>query len=155
MLMRTNWGRLWQATSTDRGASWQPIGPTPLDASAAPPILHRLESGRLFLAWNRYFYEGTDEYPKAGGDNQWSGTPTSNNRQELSVAFSDDDGKTWSDAVVVATALPDGKGRYQRGEISYPYVFERVPGEIWLTAWRGAGLRIKLLEHHFAGSDRR
>ncbi len=153
MLMRTNWGRLWQATSTDRGTSWHPIGPTPLDASAAPPILHRLESGRLFLAWNRYFYQGTDEFPKAGGDNQWSGTPTSNNRQELSVAFSEDDGKTWTEPAVVATALSDGKGHYQRGEISYPYVFERAPGEIWLTAWRGAGLRMKLFERDFVGAD--
>ncbi|MCA8997112.1 MAG: exo-alpha-sialidase [Planctomycetaceae bacterium] len=149
MLLRTNWGRLWQAISTDGAKTWHPIGPTPIDASAAPAILHRLDSGRLFIAWNRYYYDGTEQYPKAGGDGQWSGTPTSNNRQELSIAFSDDDGQTWSNPVVVATAIPNGQGGYQRGEISYPYVFERVPGEIWLTAWRGIGLRVKLFEQDF------
>jgi sialidase-1 len=153
MLLRTNWGRLWQADSTDGGGHWHPIGPTTLDASSAPPILHRMESGRLFLAWNRFHYEGTDRFPAAGGDYQWSGTRTSNNRQELSIAFSEDDGETWSEPVLIATVLPDGQGGYHRGEISYPYVFERAPGELWLTAWRGVGLRIRLFEKDFVGTD--
>lgn len=154
MLMRTNWGRLWQADSIDRGQTWRPIGPTNLDASAAPPILERLASGRLFLAWNRYYWQGTDDYPAAGGDLQWSGTRTSNNRQELSIAFSEDDGKTWSQPVVVATVIPNEEGKYPRKEISYPYVFERRPGEIWLTAWRFGGFRVKLLEKDFVAQSR-
>jgi hypothetical protein len=149
MLMRTNWGRLWQVVSNDGGNHWHPIGPTNLDASTAPGILERLESGRIFLAWNRYYYEGTEEFPKYGGDNQATGTLTSNNRQELSIAFSEDEGKTWSDPVVVATVLPDANGAYPRKEVSYPYVFERRPGEIWLTTWRGAGLRVRLFEKDF------
>lgn len=153
MLMRTNWGRLWQAVSTDAGRHWHPIGPTSLDAATAPAILERLASGRIFLAWNRYYYDGTQEFPKYGGDNQATGTPTSNNRQELSIAFSDDDGKTWSAPMVVATVLPDADGKYPRKEISYPYAFERRPGEIWLTTWRGAGLRVRLFERDFVGTD--
>ena len=52
---------------------------------------------------------------------------------------------------VIATVPPDGKGKYAGGEVSYPYAFERRPGEIWLTAWRGAGLRMRLFEKDFAG----
>ena len=149
MLMRTNWGKLWQANSLDGGRTWRPIGPTQLDASAAPPILERLASGRIFLAWNRYYWEGSKDYPQAGGDQQWSGTPTSNNRQELSVAFSDDDGRTWSKPEVIARVQPNADGTYPRKEISYPYVFERRPGEIWLTCWRFGGFRAKLYEKDF------
>jgi Neuraminidase (sialidase) len=146
MLMRTNWGRLWQAESIDRGRTWRPIGPTQLAASSAPPILERLASGRIFLAWNRYYWADTEDYPAAGGDQQWSGTRTSNNRQELSIAFSEDDGKTWSEPMVIATVPPSEDGTYPRKEISYPYVFERRPGELWLTAWRFGGFRVKLFE---------
>ena len=151
MLLRTNWRHQWQAVSNDGGRHWHPIGPTALDASTAPAILERLASGRIFIAWNRYHWQGTQEFPQYGGDYQSTGTPTSNNRQELSIAFSDDDGKTWSDSTVIATVLPDAKGRYPRKEVSYPYVFERRPGEIWLTTWRGAGLRIRLFEADFVG----
>ena len=34
-------------------------------------------------------------------------------------------------------------------EIPYPYVFERRPGEIWLTAWRFGGFRVRLREKDF------
>ena len=44
---------------------------------------------------------------------------------------------------------PTDKGVYPRKEISYPYVFERRPGEIWLTAWRFGGFRAKLFEKDF------
>ena len=153
MLMRTNWGRLWQADSLDRGKTWRPIGPTNLDASAAPPILERLESGRIFIAWNRYYWSGTEDYPAAGGDLQWSGTRTSNNRQELSIAFSEDDGKTWTEPEVIATVIPNKDGTYPRKQVCYPYVFERRPGEIWLTVWRFGGFRVKLMEDDFVGRD--
>lgn len=153
MLIRTNWGKLWQAQSADGGLHWHPLGPTTLEAASAPPILERLASGRLFLAWNRYYYHGTAEYPKYGGDYQSTGAVTSNNRQELSIAFSEDDGKTWTAPEVIATVLPGADGKYPRKEVSYPYVFERRPGEIWLTAWRGAGLRVKLFEKDFVGGE--
>lgn len=149
MLMRTNWGYLWRAESHDGGHHWHPLGPSELDASAAPPILERLASGRLFLAWNRYHWDGTDDFPAAGGDRQWSGTRTSNNRQELSIAFSDDDGATWSEPEVVATVVPNGDGTYPRKQVCYPYVFERRPGEIWLTVWRFGAFRVRLREEDF------
>lgn len=155
MLLRTNWGSFWRAVSQDRGKNWHPIGPSDIAASSAPAILERLASGRIFIAWNRYYHEGTNDYPKYGGDFQGTGTVTSNNRQELSIAFSDDDGKSWGEPVVIATVMPDKAGvypkKYPELEISYPYAFERRPGEIWLTAWRGVGLRVRLNEKDFVG----
>jgi len=141
-LIRTNWKVFWQAFSDDSGLSWRTIGPSTIDASSAPGLLTRLGSGRLMLVWNRYFPEGKNDYPLSGGDNQWSEVPVSNHRLELSVMFSDDDGKTWSTPVVIA--------RRKKGVIAYPYVFEAHPGELWITTMQG-GLRVKFNERDFVG----
>lgn len=135
-LIRTNLGVFWQAYSTD-GVYWREMGPTDIEASSAPGQLTRLASGRIMLLWNRPYPEGTDEYPLRGGDGEWSETPVSNHRGELSVAFSEDEGATWSAPIVLA--------RNPGASLAYPYVFERVPGEIWLTTMQG-GVRIQFRE---------
>lgn len=139
MLMRTNWKVFWSAWSDDDGLSWRTMAPSTIDASSAPGLLERLASGRLVLVWNRYLPEGKDSFPLMGGDNQWSEVPVSNHRQELSIMFSDDDGKTWSRPIVVAR---------HKDQISYPYLFEAAPGELWLTTMYGY-LRTKLREDDF------
>src|SRR5690606_5962284 len=50
-LMRTKWGTFWEAFSEDEGITWKDIKPTSFDASSAPGLLKRLESGRLALIW--------------------------------------------------------------------------------------------------------
>ena len=142
MLMRTNWGKIWQCFSSDEGISWDHIQSTNIDASSAPAMLHRLESGRLVLVWNRSFPEGKNSYPLSGGDNQWSEVPTSNHREELSIMFSEDEGVNWSSPVVIAKTLK------KKSQIAYPYLFEEQPGKIWITTMYG-GLRISLLEKDF------
>ena len=142
MLMRTNWKTFWEAYSTDEGVTWTSIGPTKIDASSAPGLLKRLQSGRLILVWNRYYPEGQTDFPLSGGDNQWSEVPVSNHRLELSIMFSDDDGKTWTDPVVIA--------RNKKGWIAYPYLFEARPGELWITTMQG-GLRVRIHEKAFIG----
>ena len=127
-LIRTNLGVFWQAWSDD-GIFWRQMAPSSIPASSAPGQLLRLNSGRMVLLWNKPYPEGTQSYPLSGGDMQWSETAVSNHREELSVAFSEDDGVTWSDAVVVA--------RQKDTWLAYPYLFERVPGEIWLTTMQG------------------
>ncbi|MBN8626045.1 MAG: exo-alpha-sialidase [Planctomycetes bacterium] len=82
------------------------------------------------------FPEGQTTYELRGGDNEWSEVPVSNHRGELSVAFSEDDGKTWSKPVVVA-----GNGK----SLAYPYFFEQRPGHLWLTTMQG-GVRIEFDE---------
>ncbi len=140
MLMRTNWKTFWEAWSTDEGLTWTSTAATKIDASSAPGLLQRLQSGRLILAWNRYWPEGKTEFPLSGGDNQWSEVPVSNHRLELSVMFSDDDGRTWTDPVVIA--------RNDKGWISYPYLFEAHPRELWITTMQG-DLRVRLHEKDF------
>jgi sialidase-1 len=151
MLIRTNWGEFWSAYSYDGGEFWRVIQPSGIAASSAPAIVKRLSSGRLLLIWNRPWPEGENEWPLSGGDRRWSATPVSNHREELSVAFSDDDGVSWSEPVVIAgrhaTAKP-GSGRW----LAYPYAFEARPGQIWITTMQG-GLRASLNELDFVNDN--
>jgi sialidase-1 len=142
MFMRSNWMRFWQAESSDSGLHWHPYGPSAIAASCAPGTLHRLRSGRIVLVWNRPYPEGQQSFSLTGGDRRWSATPVSNHRGELSVAFSEDECKTWSRPVVIA--------RKPGAWLAYPFVFERSPGELWITTMQG-GVRLKLLEADFCG----
>jgi sialidase-1 len=140
MYIRTNLGRFWQAYSEDEGLSWREIKPSQVDASSAPGLLKRLSSGNLLLVWNRQFPEGRTEYPLTGGDGLWSQFPVSNHREELAIAFSDDEADNWSDPVIIA--------RHEGSWLSYPRVLERHPGELWLTTMQGA-LGLRLFETDF------
>lgn len=140
MLMRTNWRTFWEAFSRDEGRTWREVGPTKIDASSAPGILGRLASGRLVLVWNRFYPEGQNSFPLSGGDRQWSEVPVSNHRLELSIMFSEDEGKTWTQPAVFA--------RSARGWLAYPHLFEAQPGELWITTMQG-GLRVRLRERDF------
>ncbi len=138
MLMRTGHDWFWQATSSDHGRTWTGFGKTGIDASSAPGMLKRLASGRLLLAWNRLYAEGRTSADRRGPD--WQRVPASYHREELSIAFSEDDGVTWSKSIVIARQ----PGKW----LSYPYVFEREPGELWVTTMQG-GLRIVVRERDF------
>jgi hypothetical protein len=142
MLLRTNWDCFWEAYSSDHGLSWRVIQPGPIDTSSAPGYLARLSSGRLALVWNRLYPEGAQDYPRSGGDGNLSDQPASWHREELSLAFSEDDGQTWTPPVVFA--------RDQEG-LSYPYLFERRPGELWITTLFQGKLRLRLREADFVG----
>lgn len=63
MLMRTSWMRFWRAESVDGGLTWHPLGPSDVPASSSPGMLHRLDSGRIALVWNRPFPEGKESFP--------------------------------------------------------------------------------------------
>ena len=128
MLMRTVWGAFWEAFSDNEGESWKDFNVTDIKASTAPGLLKRLASGRLILVYNQLYPEGHHSFRLSGGKGQWSEVPAVNHRQELSIMFSEDDGKSWTDPVVI--------GRTEK-DISYPYVFEINPGELWVTTWRG------------------
>ena len=144
LLIRTNWGQFWSGYSHDGGRFWRVIQPSGIPASSAPGLLKRTASGRLLLLWNRPLPEGKDKWPLSGGDGLWSDAPVSNHREELSLAFSDDEGKSWTKPVVIARQ----SGKW----IAYPYAFEYRPGEFWITTMQG-GLRIRLREKDFAAKN--
>jgi len=56
---------------------------------------------------------------------------------------SKDDGKTWTKPAVIA--------RRPGGGLSYPYVFERRPGELWVITRYSVNLCLKLREADFVG----
>jgi len=126
LLIRTNWGKFWNAYSRDGGSSWRTIYPSTIDASSSPGFLRRLKSGRIVLVWNRYYKQNSFDVPLRGGDDDWSDTETSWQREELSMALSHDDGRRWTDPVVIA--------RKPGGDLSYPNVFESSAGRLWITA---------------------
>lgn len=142
MLMRTNYGKFWEIFSSNNGLLWTDIRASNIDASSAPGMLKKLSSGKLVLIWNRQYPEGKSSYPVKGGDNQWSDIPVSNHREALSIQFSEDDGKTWSEPKVLA------KTYSSNAQIAYPYVFEHSPGLLWITTMYG-GLRIRVNENDF------
>jgi hypothetical protein len=123
MLVRTSLDRFWEAFSDDDGRYWRVIRPSSIDASSAPGYLLRLRNGHLALAWNRLNPEG-GTCKRAAAPSPASEVPTSWHREELSLAFSADDGKTWTEPVVIA--------REKGGQVAYPYLFERRPGQLWV-----------------------
>ncbi|MBD3292596.1 MAG: hypothetical protein GF393_06700 [Armatimonadia bacterium] len=133
MLIRTYRGHFLESHSEDGGLTWSEPEASEIEASGAPGILLRLASGRIILVWNR-FAEGR---PKKIG-----------RREEISVAFSDNDGETWTEPVVVArNRTPEGGDPVQH-RISYPDVYEHEPGQIWITTGQGL-LRMKINESDF------
>jgi hypothetical protein len=138
MLLRTNLDCLYQSFSEDRGMTWGKLSPTTIDASSSPAICKRLADGKLVLVWNRLKVEGRDSVERRGGES--SETAASWQRSELSIAFSSDDGKTWTTPTVIA--------RQTGGRLAYPYLLERRPGLLWITTMQG-GLRVELNESEF------
>ena len=155
MLIRTTLDRFWEAYSEDKGRSWLEFRPSDIEASNTPAYLARLSSGRLALVWNRLYPEGeTMAVRRSGPATQ---AAASNHRDELSIAFSEDEGQSWSEPVVFARnprhpgvmTLPDGREMFMGG-ISYPKIFERRPGEMWITTGFQGHLRISMQESDFA-----
>jgi len=145
MLLRTNWKRFWEAFSDDHGISWRVIQPTDIDASSAPGHLVRLASGRLILAWNRLFPEGKTT-THMWGENRFCEVMASMHRQELAIAFSQDDGKTWTDPEVIARVTENTI------TCAYPYVFERRAGELWIITHHGQNVGASIKESDFVGA---
>lgn len=115
--------------SADEGATWQ-----------ARPLFAATSGFKIDESTILRTSKGTDTFPLTGGDRRWSATPVSNHRGELSIAFTEDECKTWSVPVVVA--------RKPGAWLSYPFVFEVAPGELYITTMQG-GVRLKLREADF------
>lgn len=155
MLMRTTekMGRFWQAFSRNNGLTWEEVRATAIDTSSSPAALTRLHSGRLVMVWNRLQPSATGDFVSAPSNESTAAArrsaerkPKTPHREELSLAFSEDDGRTWTEPAVIAKQ----KGNW----LAYPRVFEIRPGELWIDTAQGE-LTITLHEKDFvnAGSS--
>ena len=122
MLIRTYQGCFYESFSKDHGLTWTDPKPSKVKSTGSPGKMKRLASGRLVLLWNAI------------------PNPGFKRREELSISFSDDDGKTWAPPQVFA--------RNKGGRVSYPHLFEHHPGELWITTMQGT-LRAGLKEKSF------
>ena len=130
LLLRTESGWLWEATSRD-GLKWEGLKQSQIKSVTCCPQLARLADGRVALLWNA----PPRHLPSNG-----------TSRAELSLAFSDDEARTWSKPLIVAADYAPG------GRVSYPYLYERKPGELWITTMQG-GLRMKINEADLASGE--
>jgi len=119
----------WEATSTDAGLTWTQVRNSGILASTCCGTLSRLSDGRVSLLWNRP--EANQPY-------------NPNTRAALSMAFSNDECKSWTKPVVVSHRPLQADEKYYMARQSYPYLYERRPGEAWITTMQG-GLRMKLV----------
>ena len=121
LLLRTESGWLWQADSKD-GLVWENLKQSNVRSVTCCAQMARISDGRVALLWNH----PPRHAPTSAGS-----------REELSLAFSTDDGATWTEPVVVAASYGP------RNRVSYPYLFEPRPGELWITTMQG-GLRMSI-----------
>ncbi len=121
-LLRTETGWLYEAVSRNGGLLWEDFGQSPIKSVTCCAQMGRLADGRIALLWNH----PPRHRPDSGSS-----------REELSLAFSSDDCATWSPPRVIAASYGPG------GRVSYPYLYERKPGELWITTMQG-GLRMKI-----------
>lgn len=131
LLLRVPHGCFYEYTSRD-GVKWNGPMPTPLEASDSPGTALRLASGRVALVWNQF----RDPVQRLG------------RRERLSIAFSANEGVTWTTPQVIALNQPAPGKRESTAWISYPYLFEAAPGELWISTMQGA-LSVALREADF------
>ena len=112
-LLRSYHGYFYEAFSSDSGRTWSPIPPRPskIKSTGSPGSLLRMSDGSIMLIHNAIPTEGYER------------------REELSVQFSDDEGGTWTKPLIIA--------KCPGARVAYPYVLERRPGELWISAMQG------------------
>lgn len=137
MLARSTAG-MWQSVSTDGGHTWSAPEPAQIAHSNARHFITRLDSGRLLLVKHG---EQIDEHvgnPALNRDN-----PSLGYRNRLSAFLSDDDGKTWTDGLLLVpdtASYPDGV-QAQDGTIYICYDRDRwYKGEIWMARFTEADI---------------
>ena len=130
MYIRTTEGWQYQAESFDGGLTWENLKNSGIQSSTCCATLARLADGKLALMWNRF--------PAHDPGSLQS-------REELSIAFSGDDGVTWSKPTVFAARYFIKGESWIDGVVGYPWLYERKPGELWITTMQG-GVRMKINE---------
>lgn len=94
---RTDRGIQFAATSADGGETFGEMAPWKFYSPLAPATVERLSDGRLVAVWNDH--EGHPEYRLLGP--KWAGGV----RVPLTIAFSSDDGASWTNRRVIEPDL--------------------------------------------------
>lgn len=114
-LLRTTWGQIARADSSDYGKTWTPVYTTNLPNNNSGIDVLRLGDGRLLLVYNPV------------GINWGPRTP-------LNVAESKDEGATWTDLA----SLEDEKGK----GFSYPAIIRTTNGVAISYTWKRERIRV-------------
>ncbi|MBQ9873291.1 MAG: exo-alpha-sialidase [Thermoguttaceae bacterium] len=133
MLIRTTRGVFYRSISKDEGVTWSEPEPTGIENNNSFGELAKLSDGRWVLVWNR-----DEKFPAFGYEpdpKDWVVEDMSyswiRRRNELSIAFSSDEGETWTDPVVIART-PN-----EKIWIAYSIFFEQEPGVFWIATQQG------------------
>jgi hypothetical protein len=122
-LVRTKYG-IGQSTSTDGGKTWSPGEATNIRSPSTRFFIRRLASGKLLLVQN---------LPPAN----------SKNRSHLTARLSNDDGKTWSDGLLLD----------ERNGVSYPDGTQAPDGTIYIIYDHGRTKDKEILLASFTEAD--
>lgn len=133
MLIRTTKGTFYRSISRDGGVTWSKPESTGIENNNSFGELARLADGRWVLIWNRD--EKFPAFDYRPDPNDWIVKDQDygwiRRRNKLSIAFSSDEGETWSEPVVLAST-PD-----EKTWIAYAVFFEPLPGTFWITTQQG------------------
>jgi hypothetical protein len=109
--------KMLESTSTDGGLTWTPATNGYLPNPAGGFHMMRLASGNVAIVYNHA--------PSPGNDQKW--------RNPLSVALSEDDGKTWSYRRNLLEWQPDASGKSESETFQYPTIAQGPDGRLHVT----------------------
>ena len=94
------------------------------------------------MAWNRLYPVGLSDdekakWERAGGDSNVCEPLSSWHRRELSIAISEDDGRTFLGPIVAVSCR----------QCSYAMLLERKPGEVWVSSRFGPRVGVSFTEN--------
>lgn len=121
MYCRTNDDYQYWTESKDGGATWGPLVPSPLRSPRSSATIGRLADGRLCCVWNDH-----ENHP----DYRFLFPYHNGGRQPLTVGYSSDDGRTWTDRVDIET----------EGWLCYP-AFKEIDGRLFILYCFGDGMK--------------
>ena len=127
MLMRTQTGYQHEAFSQDDGETWSQSRPSRFVSSNSPGALLRMRNGALVLVWNNCMS------PTNEGE-----VLTSYDRQVLSAAFSEDDGKTWYGYREIARINKRVRA------VSYPFLTPAKGGDSFVCLTAGEKIHVPI-----------
>lgn len=140
MLIRSNFDYMYESVSKDGGVTWSKPIKSNIESSSTKVEVLRMKDGTLAMVYNQVRPEGVSENEwiatrshfttrrSALGEPNFDTDGASWHREELSMAFSFDDGLTWSVPKVLARQY----GQWR----SIASLFEINPGELQMSTWQ-------------------